>query len=147
MVWDEAAPTSIKQKWVDVSCKVKRAEDITFNRCIKPRDSVGNPILLICSDGSEKAMCATAHIRWECEDEIKCRLWAAKSRVTPLQKLTIPRIEMQAVVMGVSKSIQDNSIWKFDEIYHIVDSECLLATLRKILTPYENLWAIEWLKY
>ena len=131
--WDEAVPAHIKREWVDILCKVKRAEDITFNRCIKPRDSVGNPKLLICSDGSEKAMCATAHIRWECEDEIKCRLWAAKSQVTPLQKLTIPIIEMQAAVMGVrlSKSIQDNSIWKFDEIYHIVDSECLLATLRK----------------
>ena len=78
-------------------------------------------------------MCATAHVRWECTDKIQCYLWTAKTRVTPLQKMTIPRVEMQAAVLGVrlSSSIQKNSIWEFEKIYHIVDSECTLAIIKK----------------
>ena len=132
--WDDALPDSIKQQWVGTLMRLKEAENITFKRCIKPVDAIGNPILIICSDGSEDAMCATAHMRWNCEDgHVVCKLWAAKTRVTPLKKMTIPRIETQAAVMGarLGKTLRDNSIWKFDQVIHVVDSECYLAILRK----------------
>ena len=47
--------------------------------------------------------------------------------------MTIPRIETQAAVLGtrLGKTIRDNSIWNFENVYHVIDSECLLATLRK----------------
>ena len=99
--WDDEVPDYIKREWVDILCRLKEAEDLTFNRCVKPKDMTGEPILIICSDGSEQATCTTVHIRWECKNGVKCNLWSAKSRVTPFQKLTIPRIEMQAAVLGV----------------------------------------------
>ena len=132
--WDDSLPDDIKRKWVDILTRIKQAEGITFKRCIKPADAVGNPSLFVCSDGSEDAMCATVHIRWNCEDgRVSCQLWAAKTRVTPLKKMTIPRIETQAAVLGtrLGKTIRDNSIWNFENVYHVIDSECLLATLRK----------------
>ena len=79
------------------------------------------------------AMCATAHVRWQQENEITyCQLWASKSRVTPLKKMTIPRVEMQAAVLGVrlSKSLQEAAVWEFQEVFHIVDAECVLAILQ-----------------
>ena len=53
--------------------------------------------------------------------------------MTPIKKLSMPRIEMQSAVMGVrlSDTIRRNSIWEFESIYHIVDSLCTLATLKK----------------
>ena len=64
---------------------------------------------------------------------IYCRLLAAKTRVTPLQKSTIPRIEMQSSVISVrlSKSIRTHSGLKFKNVIHILDSQCTLATLHK----------------
>ena len=131
--WDDDIPDEMKKEWVDVIRKVKECETVTFKRCIKPLTAVGNPELIICNDGSEQALCAAAYIRWKCSDGFRCYLWTAKSRVTPIKKLSIPRIEMQSAVMAVrlSESIKRNSIWEFSNIYHIIDSLCTLATLRK----------------
>ena len=140
--WDEELPEDVKKEWIQILLKVKDAEKITFKRCIKPVNARGNPDLIICNDGSELSMCATAHVRWECEDgSIKCQLWTAKSRVTPLRRQTIPRSEMQSAVMGtrLAATIKKHSPWEFDNIYRIVDSECTLATLKKettALKPY-----------
>ena len=91
--------------------------------------------MITCSDGSEPAMCTAAYVRWKVVDGFRCYLWTAKSRVTPIKKLSIPGIEMQSTVRGVrlSEITKRNSIWKFKKIYHI-DSLCTLATLRKEMT-------------
>ena len=142
LAWDEELPDDVKKEWIKILQKVKDAEKVTFKRCIKPVNARGNPDLIISNDGSELAMCATAHIRWECEDgSVKCQLWTAKSRVTPLQRQPVPRSEMSSAVMGtrVGSTLEKVSPWKFDNIYRIVDSECTLATLKKestALKPY-----------
>ena len=134
MSWDDDVPDSIKRLWVTILRKVKEAESVTFKRCVRPKNAIGKPILIICSDASEQAICATAHILWECDDgNVNYRLWAAKPRVAPLKKMRIPQLEAQGGVLCVrlSDSVQKNSIWEFEYVYHIVDSECLLAILRK----------------
>ena len=108
------------------------------NRCIKPKDAVGQPTLIVCNDGSEDAMCATAHVRWEVKTgEFCCFLFAAKTRVTPLRKESIPRIEMQSCVMGsrLTKTIQTYSGLDFQETVQVVDSMCTLAVLQNETAP------------
>lgn len=132
--WDEDQPEDVKKQWVTALTKLKKAESITFKRCLKPNSATGSPILIICSDGSESAMCSTAHIRWDTEDgSVQCRLWSAKTRVTPIRKITIPSSELISMVMGVrlAESIKKSTIWKFERIYHMTDSKCSLATLSK----------------
>ena len=83
--WDDDVGEETKRTWIEVIKRVKETESLTFKRCVKPPDAVGSPILIICSDGSEQAMCAAAYIRWECSDgSFQCTLWAAKTRVTPI---------------------------------------------------------------
>ena len=136
--WDEELPEEVKLVWVKILQRVKEAERTQFRRCVKPANSVGDPSLIVCNDGSELAMCATAHIRWECDDgTFWCQLWSAKARVAPLKKLTIPKIELQSAVLGsrLAKSVIQSSIWEFGQVYRIVDSECTLSTLRKDVLP------------
>ena len=102
--WADGVRDYIKSEWVDILCRVKEAEDVTFNRYIKPTYTMGKPILIICNDGSEQAICATDHIRWECKNGVKL-ICGVQS-----QKLAIPRIEMQAAVLGVRYGILDGSI-------------------------------------
>ena len=103
--WDTEVSEETKQQWVKILTKLKEAEVVTFKRCVRPANSVGQPVLIISTDGSDLAMCATAHVRWECSDgTVDCRLWLARTRVAPIKKLTTPRIELQAAVMGVRLS-------------------------------------------
>ena len=79
-------------------------------------------------------MCATAHIRWELENgDAQCFLYAAKTRVAPLLKESIPRLEMQSAVMGarLRRSIVMNTTLEFNEVTHVLDSNCTLAILQK----------------
>ena len=132
--WDEELQSEIKEEWVKILTKLKQAEQVSFRRCVRPDNAVGSPSLVVCNDGSEVAMCTTSHIRWICEDgSIQCRLWASKTRVTPLKKMTMPNIELMSAMMAVrlARSIRKSSIWQFENIYHVTDSKCMLATLSK----------------
>ena len=99
---------------------------------------MGKPTLIVCNDGSDDAMCATAHVRWEVKTgDYRCFLFAAKTRVTPLRKESIPRIEMQSCVMGsrLTKTIQTYSGLDFEETVQVVDSMCTLAVLQNETAP------------
>ena len=133
--WDDPLSTEVKGRWVRILQDVKEAEKVSFKRCIKPKVPVsGKPTLIVCNDGSNEAMCVTAHVRWPHADgTYSCNLFAAKTRVTPLKKESIPRIELQSAVMAVrlSKEILEQSGLEFEEVIHILDSKCTLAILYK----------------
>ena len=75
---------------------------VRFRRCICDINSIGFPELIVFSDGASDAMCIATYIRWRIGTGKFCtRLIAAKMRVTPLERVTISRIEMQAAVIGV----------------------------------------------
>ena len=132
--WDDPIPDHMKQKWIKLIGLLKSVELIRFKRCIKPENAIGDPELLMFSDGSSDAMCTVAYARWLLSDsKFECRLWCAKTRVTPLKKTKIPRVEMQAAVMSsrLSKTIQEQGSLQFTNTYYIIDSTCTLALLKK----------------
>ena len=132
--WDDPVPRQVKENWVRILQLVKNSEKVKFPRCIRPNSAVGNPDLVMCNDGSTEAMCTTAHIRWKLESgDYECFLWSAKTRVGPLQRISIPRIEMQSAVMStrLCKSIMTFSSIEFNKIIYILDSKCTMATLSK----------------
>ena len=132
--WDDEIPEHMKTKWVKMLQLLKSAERIKFQRCIKPEGAVGEPDLIMSNDGSKDAMCCTAHVRWRLEaGGHECVLFASKARVTPLNRQTTPRSEMQSAVMSVrlSKTIQQFSGLNFGTVFYILDSLCSLATLHK----------------
>ena len=99
------------------------------------------PELIVFCDGSPLAMSAVAYIRWSIgNDEYSNHLIAAKTKVTPLKRITIPRAELQAAVIAVrlSNSIIKESRYEFKSIYYISDSECTLASLRKDSTALKE---------
>ena len=57
---------------------------------------------MVLSDASEKAYGICAYLMHCYEDgTIECRLIAAKARVAPLNRLTIPRLELMGAVVAV----------------------------------------------
>ena len=139
--WDDDIPLELKEKVVHVLTMLKDAEQLRFKRCITRTDSVGNPLLIIFNDGSQVAMCVVAYIRWKLESgEYSTQFISAKARVTPLERMTVPRSEMQSALLGVrlSKSIQEGCGYTFEDVVHIADSQCTIATIAKESTALKE---------
>ena len=75
------------------------------------------------------------NLKWVTWDEIT-PLLAAKMQVTPLDRMTILRIEMQSDVLGerLSTSMINSCGFNFRSVTYLSDSQCTLATLAKETT-------------
>jgi hypothetical protein len=80
-------------------------------------NAIEQPVLCTFSDASVEAFGACSYIRWKLADGgFGVRFIAAKSRVSPLKQLTIPRLELQGAVLAsrLSKSILEETRLKFE---------------------------------
>ena len=65
-------------------------------------DSPASTSLLVFSDASEKAYGTCAYLVNIYKDgTVECKLIAAKARVAPLKRLSIPRLELMGAVIAV----------------------------------------------
>ena len=132
--WDDEFPPALERKWRDILQGLSELESLSFPRCVRPAElSTGEPVLCIFSDASEEAFGACAYVRWELESgEIEVRLMSAKSRVAPLKKLTVPKLELQAAVIAsrLFKTVRFESRLNFSDVRFFTDSMIVLGWLR-----------------
>ena len=55
MDWDDPLPEEYKRDWVKFFLDLFGMNNIKFERCLKPPNAVGDPSLVIFSDGSDSA--------------------------------------------------------------------------------------------
>lgn len=132
--WDDPLPPTLYQSWVKFFRSMFLMENLSFPRCLKPSGVVGDPWLILMSDGSELAYGAVAYVRWQCADgTIEVRLLMSKCRISPVNKVSIPRMELNGAVLStrlracISREIR----YKFSKIIHLVDSETVLSMIHK----------------
>ena len=131
--WDEALAPAAQNEWIQLFGEMEGLNHVTFGRCINPPKAVGSPTLCIFSDASEDAFGACAYARWQLENsEYDTQFIAAKSRVAPLKKLSVPRLELQAAVLATRlyKTIQKESRLMFEKAILLSDSMITLAWIR-----------------
>uniref|UniRef100_A0A182HYY2 Uncharacterized protein n=1 Tax=Anopheles arabiensis TaxID=7173 RepID=A0A182HYY2_ANOAR len=68
--------------------------------CLITSAATPNIQLHVFCDASEYGMAAVAYFRFEEDNAIECALIGSKTRVTPLKFLSIPRLKLQAAVIG-----------------------------------------------
>ena len=132
--WDDAVPEGSREESVRFFANLFEMEDISFTRSTKPKDAVGEPVLVVFSDASERAFGACAYIRWKIAGgSFKTNLLVAKSRLAPIKKLTIPRLELNAALLAsrLNRFITKESAMSFARRYFIVDSEIVRAQIQK----------------
>ena len=131
--WDEKLPSETQEKWTNLFQEMKSLNGISFERCLTPPYAVGRPVLCVFSDSSEDAFGSCAYARWQLSSgEYDVRFIAAKSRVAPLKRLTIPRLELQGAVLAspLCKTIVDESRFQFEKVILFLDSKIVLAWIR-----------------
>ncbi|GFX98729.1 integrase_H2C2 domain-containing protein [Trichonephila clavipes] len=80
-------------------------------------------------DGSKDAYAAVTFLRLEKNDRIEVFLLAAKSRMALLRGATIPRMELQAAVIGarLTNSVVEALVWGNVTTYYWSDSTTVFA--------------------
>ena len=78
--------------------------NVVIPRCIKPANfgKVVSRQLHHFGDASELAYEVTSYLRLEnLQGEVHCVLIMAKSRLAPIKKMTVPRLELSAATLAV----------------------------------------------
>ena len=129
MDWDQNIPPDLNRKWQDWLHRLKELETWELQRCYS---QAGEPItreLHTFVDASEQAFAAVTYIRTVHKEGVDMRLVAGKSRVAPLKILTIPRLELQAAVMGtrLADTIPSELRLNIDNMHFWSDSRTVLS--------------------
>ena len=138
--WDDQLPVDLRAKWMKFFISLFELEKLSLQRCLRPPEAVGNPWLIIFSDGSDIAYGFVAYIRRELADgNAWCRLIMAKCRVGPINKLSTPQMELNAAVLSKRgrKAIEREMRFQFERVLQIVDSETVLNMINKTSTRFK----------
>ena len=153
--WDESLPWDLMQKWRTLVKELVCSPPITVYRCARPPGAIGKPILVIFSDGSSVAYAAVVYVvhkllqqtpgpwlaGYDTHATFAARLLISKARVAPLAGMTIPRTEMNGLVLGTK--LADLALSSMREtpssLTFCLDSECTIAAVDSengLLKPY-----------
>ena len=99
--WDEELPPKLSERWKRLFQEMVQLNGVRFDRCLTLPKAIRQPVLCVFSDASEDAFGACAYARWQLSTGgFSVQFITAKSRVAPLKKLTIPRLELQDAVLA-----------------------------------------------
>lgn len=134
--WDNTIPEKkyrIVQKWLT---DLRNVSQITLNRYYFPglKQDMKCVSLHAFGDASQKAYCSVVYICIETDSELSVSLVASKTRLAPLSKLTIPRLELLAAVItarlvtAVREAL--SSVIVIDRLYCWSDSKAVLYWIK-----------------
>ncbi|XP_030844258.1 uncharacterized protein LOC105444708 [Strongylocentrotus purpuratus] len=128
--WDEEVGQEELQRWEKWLAEIPELTSINIERCYKPTDFEGvtNELHIFC-DASERAYAACAYLRIVGkEGQIHTAFVMGKTRLCPLKKMTIPRLELSAAVLAVQlyQIIQEELRIPIDRVTYWTDSTSVL---------------------
>ncbi|XP_062703593.1 uncharacterized protein LOC134286045 [Aedes albopictus] len=101
--WDEPIQDVAFEKWKQWLQILPQVEQTSIPRCFRIHTSLDGSYdmqLHVFVDASENGFAAGAYLRFHKNDVVECTLVAAKTRVAPLKFKSIPKLELQAAVIG-----------------------------------------------
>ena len=139
--WDEKLHDSEFERW---KCWLKALETVELCKIRRCYQACGNEIisveLHVFCDASEKAYAAVAYWRFKLRDSIHTSIIMSKSRVAPLKPTTIPRLELQAAVLGVrlAETIINEHKFQVERRVFWSDSQTVLRWVRNNPRDYKT---------
>lgn len=131
--WDEDAPLAVSNEWVKFKTQLPLLNAVSLPRRIIP--SFSDLQFHGFCDASERGYCAVIYCRATVANQpVVVRLCCAKSKVAPLRKRSIPRLELMAAVLlselMSSVAISLEGIHRVDNIFAWSDSSVALTWIK-----------------
>lgn len=105
--WDEKIKENdddgLHNRWQNWIKLLPEIEHISIDRHYSTKITTANPTrieLHVFVDAGELAYATVAYFRIEDEKGVDCSLIGGKTKVAPLKPLSVPRMELQAAVLG-----------------------------------------------
>lgn len=99
--WDDQVPPDLMKKWDDLQSKLKYLKHVKVPRFIDIDYSKNFEIHGFC-DSSPQAFGAVVYLRRPTDTtQFNCNLVASKTRVAPIKRVSLPRLELCAAVLLV----------------------------------------------
>lgn len=138
--WDQVLPEPDLTRWRELLLSLGCLNRFSIPRCVFvdlpaiDLDQV-KPILIIFVDASLKGMCAAAYVRFISFDgssRTTTQLFASKTRVSPVDRVTIPRLELSAALIGarLGAKIKKAVKFAFERVIYLSDSKVVLGMLK-----------------
>lgn len=130
--WDEFVPEDIQTEWNEYKADLPSIEKIKIGRWLKTTSNVTIYLHGFC-DSSERATAASIYLVQSSEGNTSSMLVCAKTRVTPIKLVTIPRLELSGVVLlaNLMNRVAKNLNVSKENIYLWTDSSIVLCWLKK----------------
>ncbi|CAG9103784.1 unnamed protein product [Plutella xylostella] len=131
--WDDPIPEELQSRWHNWLSNLRALRELRIPRCYDYEPTATRELHTFV-DASEEAYVAAAYWRIQRADgSVKITLAMAKSRVAPIKPTSIPRLELQAAVLGTRISNTTRSEHDYEDITRRVfwsDSRTVLAWIR-----------------
>ncbi|XP_055597416.1 uncharacterized protein LOC129747298 [Uranotaenia lowii] len=133
--WDDEIDSRLTEKWLTWIEALPNVRQVTIPRCyrtVTSIESTNSVELHVFCDASENGIAAVAYFKFQEGDKAECALIGSKTRVAPLKFLSIPRLELQAAVVGArfADSIVKSHRMKITRRVFWTDSRDVVCWLR-----------------
>ena len=139
--WDETFPQEERNKWLSICQEMEDLQKLNIPRFIGAGDSTARNRLIGFSDASKQAYSAAVYLVIECENGgVKSNLLSAKTRVAPIQTLSILRLELcgAALLTKLMFKIKEAWLGPIDDICCFTDSRIVLDWLNKHASTWKT---------
>ncbi|XP_017474851.1 PREDICTED: uncharacterized protein LOC108365359 [Rhagoletis zephyria] len=142
--WDEKIPYQLEEQWSMWWRSIQSAKRLSVPRCYSAMLPVAEDIQLhIFVDASSCGYAAVAYLRVRRANKIDDTLVCAKSRCAPLKGMTIPRLELQAAVLGcrLKEPLERCHDFRVDNTTFWSDSKTVILWIRSTNRNFKQFFA------
>ncbi|XP_017461979.1 PREDICTED: uncharacterized protein LOC108355324 [Rhagoletis zephyria] len=139
--WDDPLPHQFYTQWSTWWEGFQNIAQFTIPRCYSPLLMSADEIQLhVFVDASASAFAAVAYLRITKGSAVDISFVAAKARCAPMKGMTIPRLELQAAVLGnrLERSIRECHEFHISRVTFWSDSKTVLLWIRSTTREYKQ---------
>lgn len=103
--WDTKLPEEVEMQFLRWAEQIPLLKEYRIPRCIKPKGEVKNIQIHAFGDASIKAYGSACYVRYETNETVTSMLVMSKSKVAPVEKHTLPRLELMAACMSADLAV------------------------------------------